>query len=741
VTGSEDRPEAAPAQITPVSRDLPVRAAFYGAILLAYLGAYFPDSTVPAQLGVFLFACAWSLALEHRFARPFFSSPLKIGLIILGSGIFIYFFSSRVSAGNEPVFAMISRFLFWNAIVFVLSRHKTEYDLWTLAIITLSLFMISATFVRPYGFLPSLAGATLALLYGFHRLALLRCGDPAGHGRATAAQTLLHFGLVAGLSALIFLFFPRNIFPVLETAPPEARLDEGPLSPDDAIASDRRSRSGFPPKPDQMALTDLDRLIRDTTPVLRIRMTLSGNTPYRPMRRIYLRGTILDKYEDGLWTTEPKKETRTDAKDNNPGDGWTRVADIDWSGRTLVYQHIRMRPQPGNTCFSLPDPVSIAQPRILHDERGLLFFHKASITFQEYDVVSLLPVPNDPSRLKDLNPPKMTAYLQKCLLVPGNLEQVRGIARNRRFRGGPWRRAEAFRKWLEKEYAYRLDPFVPGPGTDPVEHFLVEKRQGYCVHFASAMCLLARSSGLPARIGAGFVVPNTPEADGSVLVRNSNAHAWCEVYFEPYGWIVFDATPEARAPGELPAGEAVETPGDEDRGGEKAEKEEGEGDKRWDTFLIEYDPGSQNETFRAVWGAVASAGKFVGSVLSSLPFLIAAALLLIGLAVLYRLMPAPQRRRLRRLLRPSATPSSIEFYGDFLWILARRGIRKHPAMTGREFADALCVRLPEHGVRRLTRTFYRVKYGGAALSDDERAEMERIIRRVEESLSRPPSPS
>lgn len=77
--------------------------------------------------------------------------------------------------------------------------------------------------------------------------------------------------------------------------------------------------------------------------------------------------------------------------------------------------------------------------------------------------------------------------------------------------------------------------------ADYLDYFLLQKKSGYCTHYATAMVLLARSMGMPARIVQGYCVPtkNVNEA----LVTGNMAHAWCEVYFDNVGWIPFEATP------------------------------------------------------------------------------------------------------------------------------------------------------------------------------------------------------
>ncbi|MBP3966971.1 transglutaminase domain-containing protein, partial [Paenibacillus sp. DLE-14] len=121
---------------------------------------------------------------------------------------------------------------------------------------------------------------------------------------------------------------------------------------------------------------------------------------------------------------------------------------------------------------------------------------------------------------------------------------------------------EAIAAYLRSRYAYTLQSSVPAEGADFVDDFLFRQQQGYCVHFASAMTVMLRTQGIPARYVKGFA-PGEPAqraaggAAGLYTVRASDAHAWVEVFFPGVGWLPFEPTPGFAAPGSGAAGEAL----------------------------------------------------------------------------------------------------------------------------------------------------------------------------------------
>ncbi len=110
----------------------------------------------------------------------------------------------------------------------------------------------------------------------------------------------------------------------------------------------------------------------------------------------------------------------------------------------------------------------------------------------------------------------------------------------------PYDKAMAIQNWLNRHYRYTTDVGEHPSNIDFVTSFLFETQKGYCTYFASAMTILCRMAGLPARYVEGYIA--IPNEKGEALVTGKEAHAWTEVYFQGFGWLTFDPTPRQIQP-------------------------------------------------------------------------------------------------------------------------------------------------------------------------------------------------
>ncbi|MDR2530194.1 MAG: transglutaminase-like domain-containing protein [Oscillospiraceae bacterium] len=124
--------------------------------------------------------------------------------------------------------------------------------------------------------------------------------------------------------------------------------------------------------------------------------------------------------------------------------------------------------------------------------------------------------------------------------VPNNVREFAAVSD--RFTESPYLKVLDLRSRLAEQSTYTLTPVAVPEGAEFVSWFL-ESREGYCTYYATALTVLARSIGIPARYAEGFTTFGlTRDSDNVYTVTGEQAHSWCEIYIEGVGWIPVDAT-------------------------------------------------------------------------------------------------------------------------------------------------------------------------------------------------------
>ena len=109
----------------------------------------------------------------------------------------------------------------------------------------------------------------------------------------------------------------------------------------------------------------------------------------------------------------------------------------------------------------------------------------------------------------------------------------------------PYEAAALLETWFREAGGFVYDEQPPAPigGTPALVDFVNETKRGYCQHYAGAMALMLRLLGVPARVAVGFTSGQYRQDEKEWVVKDTNAHAWVEVWFPEFGWIPFDPTP------------------------------------------------------------------------------------------------------------------------------------------------------------------------------------------------------
>jgi hypothetical protein len=105
----------------------------------------------------------------------------------------------------------------------------------------------------------------------------------------------------------------------------------------------------------------------------------------------------------------------------------------------------------------------------------------------------------------------------------------------------PYDQAAAIEIYL-RSYPYTLDVPAPPPNQDVADYFLFYLQQGYCDYYATAMVVLSRAAGLPARLVSGYATGTYDPPNARYIVTADNAHSWVEIYFSGIGWVEFEPT-------------------------------------------------------------------------------------------------------------------------------------------------------------------------------------------------------
>jgi hypothetical protein len=100
-------------------------------------------------------------------------------------------------------------------------------------------------------------------------------------------------------------------------------------------------------------------------------------------------------------------------------------------------------------------------------------------------------------------------------------------------------------RYLQQGFSYSERPTPVRRGVEPLDGFLFDTKEGYCQHFAGAMALLLRMGGVPSRVATGFSPGGYSSRYHAWIVRDTDAHAWVEAWFDGTGWVTYDPTPLA----------------------------------------------------------------------------------------------------------------------------------------------------------------------------------------------------
>lgn len=326
----------------------------------------------------------------------------------------------------------------------------------------------------------------------------------SNHGGALPLRNSLRFAGVMMLQALplmavLFVLFPRI---------------PGPLwgLPTDSGAA----RSGLA---DSMAPGDIQHLVLSDTVAFRVRF--DGPAPARPLR--YWRGPVFSFFDGRSW---------------RPG-----VADqvglqpvLRLSGKAVKYQ-IALEPSRSRWLFALdmPDPAALPANAQLDGDAVLLADkdnrQRRLYALRSYPQYQLQPRLRPRLRREDLTLPRHDNPRARALVQRWRTQGLDDQAVI----------AAAMHMYRTEDFHYTLRPPAL-PGRNSIDDFLFKTRSGFCEHYASSFTFLMRAAGIPARVVTGYQGGSRNGVGDYYVVRDSDAHAWSEVWLKDRGWVREDPT-------------------------------------------------------------------------------------------------------------------------------------------------------------------------------------------------------
>ncbi len=306
------------------------------------------------------------------------------------------------------------------------------------------------------------------------------------------------------LALVLFVLFPRLSAPLWNLGPIEGK-----------------GRSGVS---DWMEPGSVSELVIDGQPAFRVRF----DGPVPPETRRYWRGPVIWHTDGRRWTGWPADAPRG------------RLQDLVAAEEKVSYQ-IDLEPGSKRWLFALDMPVDIpADARVLADfqvlsaepdEENRSYRMTSALSYNTGELVLEQELAG--TQLPENLSPRTRALVAQWVEASGGPDEIVALA---------------LRFFREQPFHYTLSP--PKLGPNPVDEFLFETRRGFCEHYASSFALLMRIAGIPARIVLGYLGGEYNALGRYHIVRQSDAHAWVEVWLEGKGWIRVDPT-AAVAPGRV----------------------------------------------------------------------------------------------------------------------------------------------------------------------------------------------
>ncbi len=517
------------------------------------------------------------------------------------------------------------------------------------------------------------------------------------------------------------------------------------------------SLSGFS---DTVRLGDVGQLKLNPKLVMRVRV---NQPPDQYRSSLRWRGVTLDFYDGSSWRDSLSVRSASSTGRRLGARPVTKRGSTFWVDESaslrraeqltsLTRQTFYVEPLDTPTIFAAPKPVWIeGVPSLWRDESDGLWTSNHALNRLIYQVESDARQPND-KELRESNSTDYSVDIHvRYTQLPRGFDARVGqlaasVAQGATATIDIARRIESH---LRSSYSYSLNLKRTNDG-EPVADFLFNVRAGHCEYFASAMTLMLRTQGVPARLVNGFQMGEYSEISDFYTVRQSDAHSWVEVYFPAHGWLAFDPTPAAglsqydnnwlatlRHFSEsvemfwlenvigFSANEQASMAFRVQRMVSDSQTEFSAKVAEWKLRLL--------DALRSLRDGVPerSTSEWTREILTHplMLTLFAVGALLSGF-IFYRKRATSWRRRIQQ----EPITSAIAFYQEMLDALARAGHHRLPQQTPQEFAQ----HVGWASVREITTLYQQVRFGGRHLQEADVARIETALKELQALQPRKP---
>lgn len=273
-------------------------------------------------------------------------------------------------------------------------------------------------------------------------------------------------------------------------------------------------------------------------------------------------------------------------------------------------------------------------------------------------------------------------------------------------------RARALERWFHTEFAYTLDlPATAAEST--LDHFLFERRAGHCEYFSTAMIVLLRAAGIPARQVNGFLGGEWNDLGSYLVVTQNEAHSWVEVFFDDYGWVTFDPTPSGGTG--IGGGRAWNWPGRFLFDGLQ---------HRWNKWVLDFGVDDQLGFLNGLSGLLGTRSEDLLEPVSGTSPARSNRLVPLGIVGGVMLLS------LFLLARPTRHSVETRLYLRLVDRARRQGWIPDSEVTPEQLLAAVREHQPSNAVyaSRVVGLYLRARFAGARLDDGERRDMLRALR-------------